>query len=403
MKVYFTISFLSLFSMILLTLSFNVSAQINKNDAFLKAVEDDDLVKAKVLLKTGANVNAKGKYFGRRALFDAVRSGNKEMLQLLLDAGADVNARDNEGNTAIMNTYTQATAEIVRMLTNRGADVNAKDKDGNTALISMAVFDNYEVLQAFIDAGADVNAANKEGVTALMRSAKDRQLKNVKLLLTADADINLKDKDGWTALTYAQKNNDAKIVLAIETFRKFGESALNKEQRITQLNAIKRCTDTSDKSYERAKVLEQFAQIINDSIRQNRSYQRRNYYVNGDEQVVGFFVDDLTDSSNKESFSQCVNLINNHIYHFAPYYITHSFSNIAILEDGKLKIFKAINCDNSKDSIDEVLSYLNQKSVNEKNIDEIISRVRNYRKDQPYHRVDPMASLRCQDLEIDTN
>jgi hypothetical protein len=93
-----------------------------------------------------------------------------------------------------------------------------------------------------------------------------------------------------------------------------------------------------------------------------------------------FFAYDLTDTSNKGTSLNCVDFKNNHVYHVAPHYIPFSFSHIVILEDGNLKVFKSINCQNSKDSLEDIVTYLSQKLKGDKEKDEIIRRVKDYRK-----------------------
>ena len=84
-----------------------------------------------------------------------------EETKYALEHGANVNAKDTDGQTALMKAY---TTEQVRLLIEAGADVNAKDKNGKTALMQ-AVFP--EQVKLLIEAGADVNAKDNQGRTAL--------------------------------------------------------------------------------------------------------------------------------------------------------------------------------------------------------------------------------------------
>ena len=387
-----------LLQLILLTVISSVVAQRGKyGETLIEAVfPNNDLETVKSLIARGANVNAKEKYTGRTALFHAVSSGNVEMVRVLLEAGANVNAKDDTDDTALMSCYSDCTAEIVRLIVAKGANVNARDKDGNTALISVAVFENADALQALVDAGADVNAKNKQGVTALMRAAKDRKLQNIKVLLVAGADVNAQDEDGWTALTYAQKNKDDRIIQALEIFQQIKSGKINQTEALSKLKTIKRCDENSDGLYNRREVLERLAAILNDSAPGYKNFERNGFYVNEDERPRYFFVYDLTDLSNKGTSLSCVDFKNNHVYHFAAHYIPYSFSHIVILEDGNLKIFKAINCENSRDSLEDVIVYLNQKLKDVANKDEIISRVKDYRKYGSFVTVDD-TYIRCKD------
>jgi hypothetical protein len=134
-----------------------------------------------------------------------------------------------------------------------------------------------------------------------------------------------------------------------------------------------------DSAYPRQKILEEFAAMLNESAPGYRAYEPRGYYVE-DERPLKFFVYDLTDPKNTgTSLSACVNLLDNHVYHVAAYHLPFSLSHIVIFEGGSLKMFKAINCKNSKDSVADVINYLNTKLKRDKNRDEIIQRVKKYR------------------------
>jgi ankyrin repeat domain-containing protein 50 len=80
------------------------------------------------------------------------------VVRLLVDRGADVNAKDNEGWTALYRAAVGGHEAVVRLLVDRGADVNAKDNEGWTALYWAAVGGHEAVVRLLVDRGADVNA-----------------------------------------------------------------------------------------------------------------------------------------------------------------------------------------------------------------------------------------------------
>ena len=83
--------------------------------------------------------------------FDAVKA--------LIEAGADVNAKDDEGKTALIYAAIyNHTPEVAKALVEAGAEINAKDNEGRTALSWAACNHNPQVLKALVEAGADVNA-----------------------------------------------------------------------------------------------------------------------------------------------------------------------------------------------------------------------------------------------------
>ncbi len=146
---------------------------------------------------------------------------------------------------------------------------------------------------------------------------------------------------------------------------------------------LRACLKNSDPTYDRQIVLKKLNRILKNS---------NSYY---DEfPLIGFFVYDLTDPSNsykKQMYGLpeegCINFINNHVYHFSTGDWSSSFSHIAILEDGKMKVFNSINCKGSKAKLDDVLLYVSEK-LKDKNKDETIIRLKNYRRYGVYETVD---------------
>jgi hypothetical protein len=89
---------------------------------------------------------------------------------------------------------------------------------------------------------------------------------------------------------------------------------------------------------------------------------------------------------------------NNHVYHFASIDSPFSFSNIAVLEDGKLKIFKAVNCEGKGDSLEDVIRYLNDRVKQDPRRNEIINQVRNFREYGVYVSDNDLSKPQCEIL-----
>ena len=86
-------------------------------------------------------------------LIDAARKGDINRIKKLLDKGADVNAKDKDGETALMAAALRGHTEIVQFLLNKGADVNAKRNDGTTALMAAAREGHTETVRILKQAG----------------------------------------------------------------------------------------------------------------------------------------------------------------------------------------------------------------------------------------------------------
>ena len=100
-------------------------------------------------------------------LFERARNGEAAIVELLLAAGAGVDAKDKKGWTALQYATLEGYAAVVELLLTAGADVSAKDKDGRTVLQYAAVYGKSAIVELLLAAGADVNAKDKSGRTAL--------------------------------------------------------------------------------------------------------------------------------------------------------------------------------------------------------------------------------------------
>lgn len=188
------------------------------SDPLVRAAREDNIEEVQEALLNGAKVNSRDKATQETALECAARNGNREILQLLIRSGADVNLVDNVGQTALMQIGEQATSDIVWDLINAGAKVNLADHDGDTALTEAASSNDSDVVKTLLDAGAQVNQQNNDGQTALMKAAENGNVNNVRLLIRAGADFNLRDKDGMTAMTYARARNNATVIRLLHSY-----------------------------------------------------------------------------------------------------------------------------------------------------------------------------------------
>lgn len=121
---------------------------------------------SKLLIAKGADVNAKNRD-GDTPLIEAAKGVNKELVELLVASGADVNAKGRDGLTALDNAARQGRTDIVGFLLAKGADIGTSDKAKTTPLHLAAEHGKKDMVEFWISKGANVNAKNEHGVTPL--------------------------------------------------------------------------------------------------------------------------------------------------------------------------------------------------------------------------------------------
>ena len=188
---------------------------------------------ARHLLHNGAHVDVR-EDGGMTPLFLAVWYGDLEMVRVLLDYKADVNARNVHDMTPIHESprgsqsldvhhhSPQMLVDIARLVLEHGADVNAQARDGWTPLHDAAKFGQVEVARVFLERGANVGAEDEDGETPLHMGSHGpgrmpyvpnyEKPEVVRMLLKHGADVGAKDNKGRTALHAAAKGGMVEIV-----------------------------------------------------------------------------------------------------------------------------------------------------------------------------------------------
>jgi hypothetical protein len=188
-------------------------------DNFLfQAVEYRQNGRIERLLKIGANVNAitkKKGYPGWTPLIFAVRDQKLELVQLLLENGANVKANNNSAlSIAAAN---DKNGQLIQLLIEKGADVNAKDESGETPLVRAMYYNpNLEIIRLLIEKGADINAKGNNGETPLFNAINWGTADIFRLLIEKGADVNAKNNDGDTPLKFARRFGSQEYVSMLE-------------------------------------------------------------------------------------------------------------------------------------------------------------------------------------------
>ena len=166
----------------------------------------------KGLIKKAMNQSDKAQQKLNNKLYEAAKKGDIEQVKKLLEKGANPNSYYSGAYDAREYYETPLLAvvrygkddeqalEIMKVLINAGADVNARNRSYSTALHYNYGMDNR--LKLLIQSGADVNARNMYGRTPLFGAGEE----NIKLYIKAGADVNVRDYEGLSALFHVSVN-----------------------------------------------------------------------------------------------------------------------------------------------------------------------------------------------------
>ena len=154
----------------------------------IKAAEVGDLIRVKALLAAQYDVNAKLDN-GFTALMVAAGMGHIQVVQTLLAAKADVDAKALPGVTALIYASQEGRLDVVHTLLAAGADVNSRAILGTTALFMAAQKGHAEVVKVLLEAGADANARTERGLTAAMIASQQGHPDVAQILMMASPPV----------------------------------------------------------------------------------------------------------------------------------------------------------------------------------------------------------------------
>ena len=137
----------------------------------------------------------------------AAQSGEiEDVKEYLRDATTiDVNKKDHDEWTALHKACCNGHSDIVEVLLDRGADIEEITSCSTTPLKMACIKGHTSITKLLLDHGAEVNAVNASGFTALHNACERGHIECVEKLLVSGADVNIKNKDGYTPLDVAKE------------------------------------------------------------------------------------------------------------------------------------------------------------------------------------------------------
>ncbi len=150
-----------------------------------------------------------GNFNGMRVLELAAWGGYLAVAKLLLDKGADVNARSDFGSSALIQAAEISHPDgvirsvMIRLLLSRGADVHTRQASGISVLMASAGAKDIDLVKLLLDRGADIDARNEEGMTPLMAAMLTFDRDMARLLIERGADVNARTHSDITVLRIA--------------------------------------------------------------------------------------------------------------------------------------------------------------------------------------------------------
>ena len=147
------------------------------------------------------------------ALFCAVRRNHPDVVKVLIDAGADIETRDEDSLTPLVYAGEKGNLLMVKMLLEAGADVRAADKDGCTCLLDAAIFGHTETVRYLVGLKeVDLDHKCDFGWTALFWAVHENHPDVVEVLIDAGADVEVRDKSALTPLVFASEKGKLPMV-----------------------------------------------------------------------------------------------------------------------------------------------------------------------------------------------
>ena len=197
---------------------------ISGNTALHKAAQAGHLELTRFLVEKGADINPYGNNRNFTPLHLAVLYRRSAVARLLIESGAVLDRADRDGKLPLHWASMDNQQELVELMLNRGADVNY-DGGAGTALVLVAGSDLLEMARLLIDRGATVNTSNEGVESPLHQAVRNLRLPMARLLVAAGADVNAREPLGIPPLVCVPPGKEDTDAM-VELLRQHGAKTL---------------------------------------------------------------------------------------------------------------------------------------------------------------------------------
>ena len=151
-------------------------------------------------------------------MWHAASRGHLNIMQLLLEQGADKNKANNDGMTPLLIAAKKGHMMIVQALLEQGVDKEKADSSGWTALFYAACTGHFPIVQYLVEQGADMEKATNGGFTPLIIASLRGHLEVVRYLLEQGADRDKATVLGYTSLHYAAQYGHLETAMLLMSY-----------------------------------------------------------------------------------------------------------------------------------------------------------------------------------------
>ncbi|XP_067653866.1 uncharacterized protein [Haliotis asinina] len=174
-----------------------------------------DLERVKRILAEGhVDINYRGGYYSWTPVMMAAWKGHRDVVEFLVDRGADVSLLDRDGDNVLHWACIGGDLETVKLILSLDlVNINSRGQDSKTPVMWAAEFRRWDVVELLVGGGADVSLVDRGGDNVLHFACKRGDLETVKLILSMNVvDINARTKDGKTAADMARRRGHQPVV-----------------------------------------------------------------------------------------------------------------------------------------------------------------------------------------------